>query len=93
MRMSMLNSKLEEDMARIRLGGGEEARKRHLSRNKLLPRDRIEAVLDSGLVMMGSKITEMVPLNRYIAYIDRPFSSFPNLPVIICTARMFTQEA
>lgn len=48
--MSILTSKLEKDMARIRLGGGEEARKRHLARNKLLPRDRIESVLDSGLV-------------------------------------------
>ncbi len=30
------------------LGGGEVARKRHLSRGKLLPRDRIEKLLDPG---------------------------------------------
>ena len=31
---------------RVRLGGGEEARRRHLSRGKLLPRDRIRALID-----------------------------------------------
>ncbi|KAJ3124390.1 Methylcrotonoyl-CoA carboxylase beta chain, mitochondrial [Nowakowskiella sp. JEL0407] len=30
------------------IGGGNEARKRHLSKNKLLPRDRIETLLDQG---------------------------------------------
>jgi hypothetical protein len=29
-------------------GGGDDARKRHLSRNKLLPRDRIQRLLDPG---------------------------------------------
>ena len=29
-------------------GGGGEARKRHLSRGKLLPRDRIDKILDPG---------------------------------------------
>jgi len=33
---------------KIALGGGEATRKRHLSRGKLLPRDRIEALLDPG---------------------------------------------
>src|SRR5271157_13436 len=32
----------------IRLGGGESARHRHLSRGKLLPRDRVQALLDPG---------------------------------------------
>lgn len=32
----------------ISLGGGEEARKRHAGRNKLLPRDRINKLLDVG---------------------------------------------
>ena len=30
------------------LGGGEKARERHLSRGKLLPRDRVQGLLDSG---------------------------------------------
>lgn len=37
-------------MEKIKRGGGEAARKRHLSRNKLLPRDRIDALLDPGWV-------------------------------------------
>jgi len=43
---------LVDDLARlaetIRSGGGEEARKRHLSRGKLLPRDRVRTLLDPG---------------------------------------------
>jgi 3-methylcrotonyl-CoA carboxylase beta subunit len=35
-------------VAEIRKGGGEEARRRHLSRGKLLPRDRVRALLDPG---------------------------------------------
>ena len=30
------------------LGGGDEARKRHVARKKLLPRDRVDALLDPG---------------------------------------------
>ncbi|ORY04514.1 carboxyl transferase [Basidiobolus meristosporus CBS 931.73] len=40
LRMKKLTDDLEANVAKIKLGGGEEARKRHLSRGKLLPRDR-----------------------------------------------------
>lgn len=46
--MDRLVDDLESLAATIRLGGDETARKRHLSRNKMLPRDRIDALLDSG---------------------------------------------
>ncbi len=39
-----LRSKLEK----IKLGGGDKYRERHLSKGKLLPRDRIDALLDRG---------------------------------------------
>ena len=39
---------LREKAARIEQGGGERARERHLSRGKLLPRDRIDTLLDEG---------------------------------------------
>jgi 3-methylcrotonyl-CoA carboxylase beta subunit len=39
---------LEEKVAGIRKGGGEKYQQRHLSRGKLLPRDRIEALIDPG---------------------------------------------
>src|SRR5258708_12020792 len=39
---------LADRLAEIRLGGGESARKRHTERGKLLPRARIDALLDKG---------------------------------------------
>ena len=50
-----------EDLRRrteqVRLGGGEESRKRHVSRGKLLPRERVRALLDPG-----SPFLELSPL-------------------------------
>src|SRR5260370_30385374 len=40
--------KLEAELARSTLGGGEKYVKRHRSRGKLLPRERIELLLDDG---------------------------------------------
>ena len=39
---------LQERLDRVRAGGGERARERHLSRGKLLPRDRVERLCDPG---------------------------------------------
>ena len=39
---------LRADVAKAALGGSEKSRERHLSRNKLLPRDRVERLLDPG---------------------------------------------
>ena len=39
---------LREKVGGIEQGGGERARERHLSRGKLLPRDRIDTLLDEG---------------------------------------------
>ncbi len=47
-RMSTLAADLRARIARTSLGGGEEARRRHTSRGKLLPRDRIDRLLDPG---------------------------------------------
>jgi len=44
--MRALVRELREAADRIRLGGGEVARERHLARGKLLPRDRIRALID-----------------------------------------------
>jgi 3-methylcrotonyl-CoA carboxylase beta subunit len=46
--MRALVADLEARVAQIRKGGGEEARKRHLARGKLLPRDRVRTLLDPG---------------------------------------------
>ncbi len=39
---------LEERQAQVRQGGSERARQRHLERGKLLPRERVELLLDPG---------------------------------------------
>ena len=46
--MQALVNDLEAKVAAIKLGGGEKARDKHLSRGKLLPRDRVRMLLDPG---------------------------------------------
>ena len=41
-------AELRERVAQVKLGGGERARQRHLSRGKLLPRERVRALIDPG---------------------------------------------
>src|SRR6476646_9269839 len=43
-----LAGKLRADVAQAALGGNEKSRERHVSRGKLLPRDRVERLLDPG---------------------------------------------
>ncbi|MDF7776824.1 carboxyl transferase domain-containing protein [Sphingomonas sp. AOB5] len=43
-----LAGKLRADVAQAALGGSEASRERHTSRGKLLPRDRVERLLDPG---------------------------------------------
>ncbi|KAI9175805.1 Methylcrotonoyl-CoA carboxylase beta chain, mitochondrial [Blastocladiella emersonii ATCC 22665] len=47
-RMQALVDDLRAKIGHVKLGGGEVARARHLSRGKLLPRDRIDKLLDRG---------------------------------------------
>jgi len=46
--MQELVDDLKQLAAKIQLGGGEKAREKHLARGKLLPRQRIERLLDTG---------------------------------------------
>ncbi|KAM5264706.1 methylcrotonoyl-CoA carboxylase beta chain, mitochondrial isoform 2-T2 [Ctenodactylus gundi] len=46
--MKVLVSELQERARRVRLGGSEKARMLHTSRGKLLPRERIDNLLDPG---------------------------------------------
>jgi len=43
-----LAEKLRTDVAKAALGGNDKSRERHVSRGKLLPRDRVERLLDPG---------------------------------------------
>ncbi len=46
--MRALVKDLEEKLTEARLGGGDEARVRHLKREKMLPRDRVTMLVDRG---------------------------------------------
>ena len=39
---------LQKHLERTALGGSEQARQKHVSRGKLLPRDRVEQLIDPG---------------------------------------------
>jgi 3-methylcrotonyl-CoA carboxylase beta subunit len=43
-----LTDELKVELARVSEGGGEKARARHVARGKLLPRERVRALLDAG---------------------------------------------
>ena len=51
---------LKAKVARIALGGGEEARRKHTGRGKLLPRERVDTLLDPG--------TPFLELSQLAAY-------------------------
>ena len=74
-----LKVKLEE----IKLGGGERSRVRHLSRGKLLPRDRVYALLDPG-----SAFLELSQLAAYKVYDD----NVPAAGIITGIGRVGGQE-
>ena len=46
--MEALVAELQDRLRQTNTGRGEEARAKHLARDKLLPRERIEALLDPG---------------------------------------------
>jgi len=48
--MTKTVTELKTIIKRITLGGNEEARKRHTSKNKLLARDRVDKLLDPKFV-------------------------------------------
>ena len=51
---------LKEKIAKIAQGGGDDARKKHVGRGKLLPRDRVQMLLDPG--------TPFLELSQLAAY-------------------------
>ncbi|MGV1089645.1 MAG: carboxyl transferase domain-containing protein, partial [Mycobacterium sp.] len=60
-----LVSQLRTKLAAAALGGPERARERHVARGKLLPRDRVDGVLDPG-----SPFLEVAPLAADGMYAD-----------------------
>jgi 3-methylcrotonyl-CoA carboxylase beta subunit len=74
---------LKLKLEKIKLGGGEKARERHLSRGKLLPRDRVYTLLDSG-----SPFLELSQLAAEDVYTD----NVPSAGIITGIGRVGGQE-
>ena len=74
---------LDKQLASVALGGGEKAREKHLARDKLLPRDRISALLDPG-----SPFLELCPLAAHGLYDD----AAPSAGIITGIGRVHGQE-
>ena len=64
--MRALVDDLAEKVARSATGGGANARAKHVARGKLLPRERVQMLLDPGTPFL-----ELSPLAAYAMYPDR----------------------
>jgi len=61
--MEVLVSDLREKVAKIAQGGSERAREKHLGRGKLLPRERVERLLDPGTPFL--ELSQMAAYGMY----------------------------
>ncbi|WP_394756920.1 carboxyl transferase domain-containing protein [Rhodoferax sp.] len=77
--MRALVDDLNAQTARAALGGGEVARARHTGRGKLLPRDRVQMLLDPGTPFL-----ELSPLAALGLYPDRDGSDSAPSAGVIC---------
>jgi 3-methylcrotonyl-CoA carboxylase beta subunit len=81
--MDNLVSNLNEVIATIEQGGGENARIRHTERGKLLPRERIAQVLDAGSAFL--ELSQLAAYNVYDDYV-------PAAGIITGIGRISAQE-
>ncbi|MBK9495990.1 MAG: methylcrotonoyl-CoA carboxylase [Aquimonas sp.] len=81
--MQQLVHDLHQQLARVALGGGEKARVKHLERGKLLPRERIDALLDPG-----SPFLEIAPQAAHGMYEDQA----PGAGLVAGIGRVHGQE-
>ncbi len=81
--MRQLNQDLKQQVARINLGGPEEARAKHLKRGKLLPRERINQLID-----VGSPFLEFSQFAAYGMY----DGAAPSAGIITGIGRVMGQE-
>ena len=83
LRLRTLTDDLRETLKRTAEGGGAKAREKHVARGKLLPRERIRALLDPG-----SPFLEIAPLAAHGMYDD----AAPAAGVIAGIGRVMGQE-
>lgn len=50
--MAALTARMQALAERIQRGGSDKAREKHLARNKMLPRDRVAALIDPGTTFL-----------------------------------------
>ncbi|MCY1264106.1 Methylmalonyl-CoA carboxyltransferase 12S subunit [compost metagenome] len=81
--MQALVADLEAWIAKLAEGGGEDARDKHLSRGKLLPRDRVQQLLDPG--------TPFLELSQLAAY-EMYDNAAPGAGIITGIGRVAGQE-
>jgi len=81
--MQKIVDDLKEKVAKIAQGGGEEARKKHVARGKLLPRDRVQMLLDPG--------TPFLEFSQLAAY-DMYDNAAPSAGIITGIGRVAGQE-
>jgi 3-methylcrotonyl-CoA carboxylase beta subunit len=81
--MGALVDDLRQKIAAIELGGGEKPRERHLARGKLLPRERVNQLLDDGTAFL-----EFSQMAAYEVYED----DIPSAGIITGIGRVAGQE-
>ncbi|QYY33029.1 methylcrotonoyl-CoA carboxylase [Cupriavidus pinatubonensis] len=81
--MQALVADLKAKVAKLAEGGGDAARDKHLSRGKLLPRDRVQQLLDPG--------TPFLELSQLAAY-DMYDNAAPGAGIITGIGRVAGQE-
>ncbi len=82
--MRALVSDLQTQLAKAEQGGGEAARAKHTARGKLLPRERVQMLLDPGTPFL-----EIAPLAALAMYPDRDGSdSAPGAGLIVGIGRV-----
>ncbi len=82
-RMQSLVDDLREKTATVSRGGSDDARRRHQERGKLLPRERINALVDPG-----SAVLELSPL----AAIGMYGGDVPSAGIVTCIGRVAGRE-
>jgi 3-methylcrotonyl-CoA carboxylase beta subunit len=81
--MQKLVDDLKAKVEKIALGGGEDARKKHTARGKLLPRERVQMLLDAG--------TPFLELSQLAAY-EMYHNAAPSAGIITGIGRVAGQE-
>ena len=85
--MAELVEQLRERLATVRQGGSESARARHLGRGKLLPRERVDRLLDAG-----SPFLELSALAAYGMYDEQSEWAVPSAGIVTGIGRVADRE-